>query len=69
MSSIGLMAGQSKVSVFDMFPDVVVSRTQYSGKVVPMQLDYSRQLIDLTDPQQGARRFKISNFKAKSLLL
>jgi hypothetical protein len=56
------------VSVFELFPDVVVSRTEYSGRVVPMQLDYARQLLDITEVH-GARRFKASNFKQKSLLL
>jgi len=54
--------------VFELFPDVVVSRTEYSGKVVQMQLDYGRNLLDLTEVQ-GIRRFKTSNFKQKSLLL
>lgn len=50
-----------------MFPDVVVSRTDYSGKIIPMHLDYARTLLDISEAQ-GPRRFKASNFKQKSLL-
>jgi hypothetical protein len=54
--------------VFELFPDAVVSRTEYAGRIVPMQLNYSQQLQEMSEAQ-GIRRFKVSNFKEKSLLL
>lgn len=57
----------SKLSVFDLRPEAIPSRNDYAGTIIPMGITYYSQLRDL-DPGQKMRRFKVSNFKEKSLI-
>jgi hypothetical protein len=57
-----------KMSVFDLHSGVIVSRNDYAGILVPVGIDYHNQLRNMS-PAQNLRRFKISNFKDKNLIL